>query len=333
MTKTIAKLSFLFMVICAQAQDTQYSQFYANPLYLNPAFAGTGANSRVALNQRILWPSLPKAFSSSSVSFDYHAESINSGFGILMYQDREGSASLTNSAASFIYAYDINLEKHTVIRPAVQFGYIFRGIDNSKLLFGDQIDFGLDGAPSVDPQIASIRTENYWDFGTGLLMYTAKYWLGFSAVHLGSPNISFLEDGQDRLAVRYTAHAGGRYPLGKSMWRLHGDVKSTIAPSIIYKRQGNFQQLEAGASIHMQPMVFGLYYRGIPIVDRDALIVHIGIEYNSFEFGYSFDMSVSEFNTVNGGGAHEFAIQYGWRMPINPKTQVKNRHVKCPVHL
>ncbi len=34
------------------AQDAHFSQYYANPLYLNPAFAGSDICPRVTLNYR-----------------------------------------------------------------------------------------------------------------------------------------------------------------------------------------------------------------------------------------------------------------------------------------
>lgn len=339
MRRILMTISFLALVISGRAQDTQYSQFYSNPLYLNPAFAGTGSNTRVAFNHRTLWPNLPEAFASYSASIDYHAEPINSGFGLLVYTDKEGTASLSNTVTSLIYSYDINIEKHTVIRPAVQFGYLFRNIDQSKLIFSDQIEFGLDGVPSIDPNINAIGTQNYWDFGLGVLVYNSNHWFGMSAVHLNRPNITFLNNGQDRLAIRYTLHAGGRYQIGHSVFRERGSIPATIAPNMVYKKQGQFHQIEAGASVHTSPMILGLYYRGFPLksatgnINHDAIIVHAGVEYRSFEFGYSFDMSISDFNVMDGGGAHEFSIQYGWRLPATPKHNVQHRHVKCPVHL
>ncbi|MGM0478992.1 MAG: type IX secretion system membrane protein PorP/SprF, partial [Bacteroidota bacterium] len=35
-----------------RAQDPQFSQFYANPIYLNPAFAGSHGCPRFAANYR-----------------------------------------------------------------------------------------------------------------------------------------------------------------------------------------------------------------------------------------------------------------------------------------
>ena len=40
------------------AQDPEFTQFYANPLYLNPAFAGTARSPRINLNYRNQWPGL-----------------------------------------------------------------------------------------------------------------------------------------------------------------------------------------------------------------------------------------------------------------------------------
>ena len=46
----------------ARAQDPQFTQFYATPTYLSPAFAGTGVQTRFALQSRDQWPSIPGAF-------------------------------------------------------------------------------------------------------------------------------------------------------------------------------------------------------------------------------------------------------------------------------
>lgn len=320
----------------AWSQDAQYSQFYANPLYLNPAFTGTSPNTRIAFNHRILWPNLPEAFYSSSVSIDYNAASINSGFGMLISQDSEGSASLQNTTASILYSYQANFDNKIVFRPALKFGYTFRDIDRSKLVLGDQVDFDIDGAPTQDPGVNSIRLKNHWDIGAGALIYTKKYWLGIGVDHLTQPNRSILE-GQDPLAIRYSIHVGGRFPLQKLLST--GSVSPTIAPSALYKRQGNFQQLDIGASVHLHPVVFGLYYRGLPFVpnefggktNQDAIIIAMGLEYSNFEFGYSFDMNLSRLDPVASGGAHEFSLQYNFAIPHNPyKTPKRNYRLDCP---
>ena len=51
-----AVISVLTMRV--NAQDAMFSQFYANPLYLNPAFAGSNVCPRISLNFRDQWPSM-----------------------------------------------------------------------------------------------------------------------------------------------------------------------------------------------------------------------------------------------------------------------------------
>jgi len=334
--RRILSLFLLLACMCLRAQDAQYSQFYSNPIYLNPAFVGTAPDSRVIAVHRIQWPNLPRAYSSSTVSFDYHAYGLNSGFGAMINQERAGTASLTNTTASFIYTYHANLNDKIAIQPAIKFGYAFRNIDPTRLILGDQVDFGVDGTPSQDPQVNAIRLKNHWDIGTGALIYTRRNWIGVAIDHLTNPNRSLLE-GEDKLPLRYSFHIGGRYPLSKLI--PINTIAPTIAPSILYRKQGSFQQLDAGAAAHLQPIIIGIYYRGLPIfnnsaglVNQDAVVILAGVEYANIEFGYSFDLTLSKLDPVTGGGAHEFSLIYNFIMPHArhkpPKTE---RKLGCPV--
>ena len=71
----------------AFAQDPQFSQFYANPIYTNPAFAGSSTVGRIVANVRNQWPSIAGTFRTGSVSFDEHYDAINGGFGAMATYD------------------------------------------------------------------------------------------------------------------------------------------------------------------------------------------------------------------------------------------------------
>ncbi len=66
MRKLLVYLLFAMKVDFTKAQDPQFSQFYAAPMYLNPGFAGTTVDNRIVFNHRIQWPSLPGAFVTSN---------------------------------------------------------------------------------------------------------------------------------------------------------------------------------------------------------------------------------------------------------------------------
>src|ERR1700712_1777647 len=89
------------------AQDAQFSQFYAAPLYLNPAFAGSTGQARVGLNYRNQWPAIDANFTTFSAYADFYIEDKNSGVGVLINRDREGIFGLTSTSIALQYSYDL----------------------------------------------------------------------------------------------------------------------------------------------------------------------------------------------------------------------------------
>src|SRR3954471_14488121 len=93
----IALLFTVFILVTTQtvtAQDPQFSQFYAAPLYLNPAFAGSTGQARAGLNYRNQCPAIDANFTTMSAFFDYYIEDKKSGVGMIMTRDVEGLAGL-----------------------------------------------------------------------------------------------------------------------------------------------------------------------------------------------------------------------------------------------
>ncbi len=79
------------------AQDPNFTQFYANPLYLNPALAGSYGCPRFALNYRNEWPSLSGNYVTYSASYDQYFKQISGGFGVLALHDQQGQGTIKTS--------------------------------------------------------------------------------------------------------------------------------------------------------------------------------------------------------------------------------------------
>jgi type IX secretion system PorP/SprF family membrane protein len=88
-----------------KAQDPQFTQFYANPTYLNPAFAGTARCPRICLNYRNQWPNLSGTYVTYSASYDQHFDALAGGIGILITTDDQARGTLKTTTASFMYSY------------------------------------------------------------------------------------------------------------------------------------------------------------------------------------------------------------------------------------
>ena len=126
----VIALLILLTAPSVTAQDPQFSQFYAAPLYLNPAFAGSTGQARVGMNYRNQWPSIDANFNTISAYADTYIESKNSGVGVLINRDKEGTLGLQSMSISLQYAYDLQLIKGLSFRPGFQAG---RVLDNAPL--------------------------------------------------------------------------------------------------------------------------------------------------------------------------------------------------------
>lgn len=320
----------------AVAQDPQFSQYYQAPLYLNPGFAGVTPQQRVAMNYRIQWPSLPKAFTTYAASYDIFVEELRSGFGLLLTTDQMGSAGWRTTTAGLLYSYKVKITDKVVFSPGLYFGYGTNGIDRSKVRLGKDLDVEYDvPGSSLDPDVARIGNSSYFDFGSGFLIYSRQLWFGASFTHMNRPSISVLNEAS-RLPMKTAIHAGARIDL--SGGPRNGGRVSYLTPSFIYRMQGkSFSQLDLGVNYHIDPVSVGLWYRGKPFektvinsISQDALILTLGLYFKQLSVGYSYDFTISEMETASGG-AHEISLVWEFSSkPSNRSSKKKYKLIPCP---
>lgn len=326
--------AILFFSLAASAQDPQFSQYYQAPLYLNPGFTGITPQQRLVFNHRIQWPSLPQAFSTYAASYDIFVEQLRSGFGFLFTTDKMGSAGWRTTNFNALYSYKVKISERIVFSPGLSFGYGSNGLDRSKLLLGDDLEYNNGQAGSIDPQLKKLGTHGYFDFSSGFIIYSQKLWLGASFSHMNRPNISVLNE-TSRLPMKTYIHAGFKMSLSGDDPRVRS---SYLTPSIIYRMQGaEFRQMDLGVNYHVDPVSIGLWYRGKPFkqsvvnsVEQDALILYLGLYFKNLTIGYSYDFTISELQTASGG-AHEVSVVYEFNAkPSNKSVKKKYKLIPCP---
>ena len=132
-------LLFGIMVFTAtfdlRAQDPQFSQFYAAPLYINPAFTGASEYTRLGVNYRNQWPNLQASFETFSFYADHYLPNANSGIGMIVTTDREGIQGLTSTNIGFSYAYQLKINDNLVFRPGLQYNFVNRNAGFQNLVF------------------------------------------------------------------------------------------------------------------------------------------------------------------------------------------------------
>lgn len=317
--------------VSALAQDPQFSQYYQAPLYLNPAFAGITPQQRLTFNHRIQWPNLPQAFSTFAASYDIWVDELRSGFGVLATTDKMGSAGWRTTTASLLYSFKVKISDKLVFSPGLNFGYGINGLDRTKLRLGDGIEFN---GQSLDPALAALGNQQYFDFGSGFLFYSKSLWLGAAFAHMNKPNLSILNS-TTRLPMKITVHGGAKIELLNGL--RSGSRVSYLTPSFIYMSQGGITQLTMGVNYHIDPVFVGVWYRGKPFektvvgsVQQDGLILQMGMYLEKLTVGYSYDFSTSGLTNASGG-AHEISLIYEFNVkPIQRGVKKRNRLIPCP---
>ena len=325
--KRIIYLLILSFIIISDSfgQDPTFSQFYANALYLSPSFAGATSEYRFALNYRDQWPAVPGVFHTYSISFDKALTSFNSGIGVLATYDVAGSGNLSTTNIGLLYSYDFNINKEWHVRPGINFKFYYLGLDINKLIFNSQIT-GSGTSPAVTPppfdNIADV------DFATSALVYNETTWGGITFDHLLKPKTSFYGD-ESTVPVKINFY-GGTQILKKT--RLKQKMQDVLSVAVNFQKQGKFYQSDLGLYYYKDPLIFGIWYRGIPFVTSqagDAVIGLIGIKTAQLHIGYSYDFTIS--NLIGStGGAHEISLVYEFNNLSIGQLKKRIRAIPCP---
>ena len=335
-------LLILVLQVGINAQDIQFSQFYAASLYLNPAFTGSTEYTRVGLNYRNQWPAIDANFTTTSLYVDHYLEDINSGIGAILLYDKVGAGGLRSASLGLQYAYELRLTKKIIFRSGLQVAYYHRSVDFNDLLFGDQIDentgaTNLATAESFDGDLK----KGFVDLTFGGLLFSRNAWLGATVDHLTKPNQS-IEGGVDALPRKLSIHGGYKIFLkpGVIGSGLYSKPRErSLTPTFQYKTQDQFDQMDLGMYFTFEPIIAGLWYRGLPFKkfeefnNNESIVFLLGFikkaKSDFFRIGYSYDFTISELG-ARSGGAHEFSLSYVWstRNPRKPPKHVMQ--IPCP---
>lgn len=325
-------LLYFFYCLHAYSQDAQYSQYYNAPLFLNPAFTGSADNSRAVFNYRNQWPGLNRPYRTYSFSVDHLIETANTGVGLIVRKDEQGASNLSATELGLALSYIVPVSYNLYFIPALQGSWISRNLNYKDLVFGDQIDVNNPSAlePSADILANSSRV-SYLDFSAGGLLFTDVMWFGLSLNHLNTPNQSFINSASDKVPIKATFNLGYKFYLsvpGKN------NPEKSITPTLLYKTQAKFDQLDIGLYGLYEPLMLGLWYRGIPIkgspdkrLNQDAIVLLAGVFYKGMTFSYSYDFTISTLRKYTGG-SHELSLILEWKVPY--KLKRKRKPVPCP---
>lgn len=336
------KISPLLIVLClvitlhTKAQDIHYSQFYADPLRLNPANTGNFNGSyRVGLNARNQWQSITTPYQTFSGYLDVQLLNNNPvasfGTGLYLLHDKAGSGILATTEVTLATAAHLAFSSNFILSIGGAAAYIQKNINTNALTFNNQWnDSGFDYTQNNNENFTNNR-QNYFDANAGLQFLAINNNLNFniyggvSALHLNKPQFSFYNT-NNQIGTRIISNIGTRIQFQK--FNLDAATYFTTqkkasewvtGANIAYKLSNYNAQKQNNNTL----LYIGLWYR-----NKDAIIPLIGFEYHNYRILGTYDVNLSSLKTASKGrGGFEISmVKIGTFKP--KKTEHKT--IFCP---
>jgi len=287
-------------------QDAAFTQYFFNPLYINPGYAGSRDALSGTLVYRDQWHDLPGSPVTESFSLHSPIPHTGVGLGLSLYNDKEGP--LVTQGIQLTYAYHIRITQKTKLAIGIS------GSLNNLRVKWDEIDIDNQSDPSFADNGSSLVP----DANFGLYLYRTRFYAGASVMHLLQSDFNLQSATGDaaRYFRQYNLFAGVVIKVSKAVnFKPSMLIKGTSAAPVNYELDGAFifyNKLFIGAGFRSSQRI------GIPGMDN----VLVGIlEYeiaDHIRLGYSYDAFLSREGDYNSG-THE--IMLGWDIGLT-KTKL-----------
>ncbi len=314
-------------------QDLHFSQFYANPLNLNPAMTGyMGGDNRAHINYKNQWQSISNPYRTLSLSYDRHflREKLNGnwlGGGLQIINDQAGTSQWSNLKVLLNMAYIHKISPTSYLSSGLQLGMIQQSFNANDLFFDAQIlPSGVNTSLPTNENLQNF-SRSALDIGFGMLFGSKPnekldIYSGFSFGHINKAKVSFV-DLEYQLQLKTTFHAGLTYKVNSNFY---------FQPSMILQHYSTSKELIMGSAIAYDLTSvadektflasFGAWYRS-----KDAFIPYAALEIEAWKFGISYDINTSPLSAASSyRGGLELSLK--WEIPTFAQRLL--HAVPCP---
>jgi len=331
MKKLLILINLFIINIMSFGQDIHFSQFYDNPVIINPANTGnfTG-NWRIINSYRNQGNTIDLQYKTTTITFEhpiyYYTEKMS--LGMIYINDISAGNSLIINRLYLSAAYFKQISEKSFLHIGFQAGYVHKKFSLENLSFPDQFDteIGLFNSKLTTLENLENQKTSYLDLNWGLMWsrftYKSTFQSGIAMFHYNLPHETFF-DKKNRLPIKYIFHSYLIYKLKANIF---------FAPKILYTYQKKASEMLIGNDLiyvfeDNTKIYAGAFYRGGIKRNSDALIIRFGIWYKKIDFCFNYDFEIySKQNTSISPTTFELIIKY-----IRPATDIKQVAIPCEI--
>jgi len=297
---TCLMLSFTLSVF--GQQDKLLTHFIFDKMSINPGSTGIGMPSEVCgtMIYRNQWDKVNGAPNSLLVNAEANiSEYFPGGVGISFYHDAIGFSRQNNVTLN--YAYHLPIAD----------GMLGIGVAVGLNSFGISPTWVTPDNNPNDASLPTAQSQGIFDANLGAYYRSNNGWYaGISSTHLPA-----LELNQLNFNTARHYYAMGGYRMNSAFDISELDLEGNLLLRTDLKL--------LSADINVRAIWDDMIYGGLTFRPSDAVALMAGVQWNSFTFGYSYDITLNRLSSISAG-SHEILIKYCYPLPPIPITKARN---------
>ncbi|MDG1805645.1 PorP/SprF family type IX secretion system membrane protein [Flavicella sp.] len=295
--RTMINMRILICVFCFASaikltaqQEPNFTMYNFNLNIINPAYVSVNKHAEASLSYRSQWTGVPDAPNTSVIAYTAPIHD-RLGFGLSVVNDE--IYILNKTDASFDLAYEVQFSDEY---------YVHFGLKASVSF----VNLNLTTAGAPDRDMVFSENESYATptIGAGIYLSHPKYYLSLSTPSASKVERYSVAVDAPEIIVNYLhVYFGGGYIM-----EFNDDF--SLIPAIMSRFvAGATATYDLSTTLeYQQKLKAGLNYRW-----KESVSIYTMFSSKSnFNFGFAYDMNVSEIAKVNTHGSLELLLRYKW---------------------
>lgn len=330
------KLTFiltLFMLSLSQSvigQDIHFSQANQVPMLINPAAAGVfNGWERISVNHKNQWLGAGTRFFTTSVAADLNllkprrGNGAHMGMGLQFYNDIGGDSKFGTRQVLISFSGIVPLDENQQLSGGLQFGFGQKFGDFNTLYFANQFDGETFNVANPSGEANNVATFAYGDISAGLFYRYGNHKIGFSRdnaldfrfgvayFHANKPTLQYRLGSTEELFSKIVIHS--------SIIKDFDGSKLGVEAFVNVYSQGPHNEILIGSLLRYRlksgSKITGInrdMYLSAGLIYRveDAIAPTVNFQIKNFDFGLSYDITISDFGSYYRSGGLEFSLKY-----------------------
>ena len=317
--RTVFFIMLMISYLTVKSQDVNFSQYFNNPTYFNPAYVGLTMGFKARLNLRKQWTRMPGEYHSYAFSADIADRNIPGagGIGFLASSNIEGLGVIKSTMVGVIPAVRIPINRFSIFQLGALVSVVSKQVNWSSLVFSDQLDPRLGNIGPTSFRNPGSSPIVFPDFSIGgiyqLMTERVTGTFGLAVHHITQPNQSFLQDVAP-LPRKWVAHMDFVIDFKRHRGFYYRARHIKLNPGILYQTQAQMSLFAIGTNAYISNVYVGMWYKNEMYRKTSfgnfVWLAGLNVPFNSdsrMKIMYSFDMNIKG-GAAFTGPSHEISI-------------------------